>query len=437
MWNHLRPALCAALILIAPAYRGCKDDTRSGGGSPQNVNQTAALKAAEERQIERPACSDLLHSGAVFGVTITEPDKVDDRAIRELRKLTSASAKPVVTRVVFDPIKKTKEADFERALNDYRDQVEKIRQVSCVMGEIGDSKYMHFYLPDPGEVKRDWPVGYRNYEQWTERLARKMGPLVDLWEFGNEINGDWTGWKDEDYQGKTTAELVAKQKAVLQAIAASYNKLISLRADHVIKDDALTAITLYYNDDGKRPCDEYPEARMRNWATWAKGLQPDIFGAARRDVDLVLLSYYASDCGSVDGSVNGLEGAFGFLSRVFDGPHTSFGLGEVGYASRDCPTDLDDEKRVNKRACQVGQVDYVKSYYTSLDPCLREALGRNKPEPDGHGPVRYVGGYFYWWYLQDFIQSKKWQSPTPESPVMTAVRTFGADKCEAGRSPGD
>jgi hypothetical protein len=426
-----------ALVLIAPAYRGCKEDSRPAGGSPQTVNQTSTDQGPSGRQDAPPACLNLSGSGAVFGVTITELDKVDERAIIELSKLASANTRPVLTRVVFDPIEKTKEADFEQALNDYRDQVKKIRQVSCVMGEIGDSKYMHFYLLDPGEVKRDWPVGYRNYEQWTERLAKKMGPLVDVWEFGNEINGDWTGWKDEDYQGKSTVELVAKQKAVLQAIAASYGKLVSLRADHKIKDDALTAITLFYNDDGKRPCDEYPEARMRSWATWAKDLRPDIFGTARRDVDLVLLSYYVSDCGSVDGSLNGLEDAFGFLSGVFDDPHTSFGLGEVGYASPDCPTKLKDEKRVDKRACQVGQVDYVKSYYTALDPCLRDALGGTKPEPEGHGPVRYVGGYFYWWYLQDFVQSKKWQRPTPESPIMAAARTFGADKCEAGNSPGD
>jgi hypothetical protein len=424
-----------ALALTAPAHRGCKESARPSGESRNTVTQSSSGSESNGLQTTPPACQGLSNTGAILGVTITELDKVDGRTIAELQRLASASSRPVVTRVVFDPIDKKKEAEFAGRLEDYKAQVAKIRQVSCVMGEIGDSHYMHFYLPRTDEVKKDWPIGYRNYEQWTERLATTMGGLVDIWEFGNEVNGDWTGWKDEEYQGKTTAELVAKQRAVLNAIAASYNKIISLRGDHKIKEDALTAITLFYNDDGRRSCDEYPEARMRRWAEWVKNLQPDIFGTVRKKVDFVLLSYYASDCGKVDGSLTGLENSFGFLSNIFDGTDTSFGLGEVGYASHDCPTKMKDEKRVDKSACQVGQADYVKGYYTDLDPCLREALSKSKPGPEGHGPVKYIGGYFYWWFLQDFVQSKKWQQPQTESPIITAAKGFGASKCEVGKSP--
>jgi hypothetical protein len=138
-------------------------------------------------------CRNLENAPAIFGVTITDLDHAA-AATPYLQQLVAANgAVPVVVRVVFEPINESNEREFGDQLTDYQSKVRELRNDShvCVLGTIADSYDMHFYLPDSSNAT--WPIGFRNYQRWTERLVRKMGALVDIWEIGNEVNGGMVG----------------------------------------------------------------------------------------------------------------------------------------------------------------------------------------------------------------------------------------------------
>jgi hypothetical protein len=76
----------------------------------------------------------------------------------------------MTTRIVHNPAKKARE---------YPDATVAIKTFSYVMGEIVDSFYMKCYtVPE--------------YLNRTKDYVDTLGGVVDIWEVGNEINGDWT-----------------------------------------------------------------------------------------------------------------------------------------------------------------------------------------------------------------------------------------------------
>jgi hypothetical protein len=100
----------------------------------------------------------------------------------------------VVTRVIIDPAKAderlpfARKEDYAAAVADelvhYEQAVRRIKQTgSWVMVELADSHDFHV-------LKRDGAL-----KQKTEVYMDRLGSLVDIWEIGNEVNGEWTGWK--------------------------------------------------------------------------------------------------------------------------------------------------------------------------------------------------------------------------------------------------
>ena len=75
------------------------------------------------------------------------------------------------TRIVFD--------EFVKA-SEYRPAVEAIHPVSYIMGEILDS----FYMPQYSVSK---------FRARVQEYLNTLGDKVDIWEIGNEINGEWLG----------------------------------------------------------------------------------------------------------------------------------------------------------------------------------------------------------------------------------------------------
>lgn len=378
---------------------------------------------------QRPgSCRNLKNAPAIFGVTITDLDQAA-AAAPYLQQLVAANgAVPVVVRVVFEPIEKSKETDFEERLARYERTVKELRDGSnvCVLGTIADSYDMHFYLPDSPNPR--WPIGYRNYERWTERLVGKMGELVDIWEIGNEVNGEWYGWKGEDYktdrqhmQPQYQRKRILKRERVKQELTLAYNKI------RLLRPDGLTAITLLYNaDQNSHHCVEFSEYEMNDWANQY------LVRELRNGVDLVLLSYYENtqDCPQVGRSAEQLVLVLSALRKnLFTGEQTTFGFGEIGYKQTCYRTDkpekeIDDEARVDNPVCQSGQQVYVDRYYESLDRDLRTALANYQP-PAGIKPVRFMGGYFYWYFLQDMVLSGNAESDRVRTSLLAVRRTFG------------
>ena len=200
----------------------------------------------------------------LYGVTTDSVSNLS-AIVESLQRL---AYKPT-TRVVFDEWV---------AATYYKTPVTQINSVSYVMGEILDSFYVSQYSVD-------------QYNARTTEYLDTLGNLVDIWEVGNEVNGEWLG---------TVSSTVAK-------ITGAYN-LVKARG-------ARTELTLYYNQD----CWMYPWEEMFGWA---RANIPDYM---KQGLDLVLVSYYEDDC-------NGLQPdwptVFQKLAVMF--PNSKIGFGETG-----------------------------------------------------------------------------------------------------------
>lgn len=200
----------------------------------------------------------------VFGVTID--------GINNLNSITTALSshtyKPT-TRIVFD--------EFVAASN-YLSAVNQIHNVSFIMGELLDSYYMNQYTT----------------QQYTDRVNEYYNTLcskVDIWEIGNEINGEWLG---------NTTDVVAK-------MTSAYN---------IIKShNAKTAITLYYNYN----CWSNPQNEMFRWAI------QNIPANMKSGLDYVWVSYYEDDCNNYQPNWQRMMDS---LHTIF--PNSKLGIGECG-----------------------------------------------------------------------------------------------------------
>lgn len=200
----------------------------------------------------------------LYGVTTDSVDNISGI----IQSLQNLSKKPI-TRVVFD---EWVSASY------YKDPVSKIYPVSYVMGEILDSFYVKQYTLE-------------QYKQRTTEYLNTLGNLVDIWEIGNEMNGEWLG----------------SISSVVPKMTSAYD-LVKARG-------ARTALTLYYNED----CWMYPSEEMFTWAT------QNIPSYMKQGLDFVFVSYYEDDC-------NGLQPdwltVFQRLASLF--PNSKIGFGEVG-----------------------------------------------------------------------------------------------------------
>lgn len=205
----------------------------------------------------------------MFGVTIddpwSKPNEIKD-------SLSSHVIKPTV-RIVFD---EWVEAD------EYRDAVSNIKSASFIMGEILDS----FYL-------KDYTV--QQYIDRTNEYLDEFEGSVDIWEIGNEVNGDWLG---------STVDVVAKIEGAYEAVKAR---------------GLTTALNLYYN---KSCVYDNPEHEMFTWVN--ANLSEDM----RNGLDYVFFSYYEDDCEDVVHTQAEWQKAFDDLHTIF--PNSKLGFGEIG-----------------------------------------------------------------------------------------------------------
>jgi hypothetical protein len=224
----------------------------------------------------------------------------------------------MTTRIVFD--------EWVSA-TEYTVAVTQIAAVSKVQGELLDSFYVKDYSVD-------------QYITRTSEYLAQLGDGVDIWEVGNEINGEWLG---------AASDVTAK-------ISGAYNK-VKLQGKK-------TAITLYYNgsyDGGvatENNCWEKPENQMFIWA------ETNIPDEMKSGLDYVWVSYYEDDCDDIQPD---WQQVFEDLGAMF--PNSYIGIGE-------CGTTKNNSKET-----------YINRYYKELSV--------NHP--------RYVGGYFWWYGKQDFV----------------------------------
>lgn len=216
----------------------------------------------------------------MFGVTI---DGVNN--INNITASISRHSQKMTTRIVFD--------EWIPA-SDYTIAVNKLDTITTIMGELLDSYYV-----------KDYTV--QQYRARTDEYMSVLGNKVDIWEVGNEINGEWLGPAD----------------SVMAKVNYAYDKAKSQQYK--------TAITLYYNKD----CWENPNNEMFRW------VNNNINTNMKNGVDYVFVSYYEDDCNNLQPN----------WQRVFDSLHVIFPNSLLGIG--ECGTNNDLRKK-----------DFIYRYYT-------------------------------------------------------------------------
>jgi hypothetical protein len=215
----------------------------------------------------------------IWGVTL---DNVDAHLPATIAALAHLAVRPTA-RIVFDP---------GRAPATYAAAVAQVHAAAAIMGELVDSSAMT-------------KLSVRDYHDRASDYMNAL-PEVDIWEIGNEVNGEWLG---------DSADVVAKLEGAYRTAAALGKP---------------TALTLYYNEG----CWADAGHEMFRWAT------DNLPDEVRRGVTYVLISYYEDDC-------NGRRPAW---PAVFDRLADLFPTSKIGFG--ECGTKLASRK-----------VDYVRRYY--------------------------------------------------------------------------
>jgi hypothetical protein len=173
------------------------------------------------------------------------------------------------TRIVFDE---------GQAPSYYQQAVPAIGAVSYVMGEILDSQYVA-------------GVSASAYAQRTSDYLAAFPTGVDIWEVGNEINGNWLG---------NASDVAAKMTGAFDLVKAAGGR---------------TELTLYGCSDSG------PSYDMLTWVS------ANVPARMLTGLDYVLVSYYEGDCGAPR-ALSDWPGIFAELHQIF--PNAGVGFGEVG-----------------------------------------------------------------------------------------------------------
>jgi len=266
-----------------PASANGATTTAASQAATESAGRIATTTAASLTVYNRPRPA-LPVSSPMVGVTI---DNIGNLSAI-LTSLKSINTVPT-TRIVFD--------EFMPATY-YQDTTSKIRNVSYVMGELLDSYYVRQY-------------SVQAYLDRAKEYVNTLGDSVDIWEVGNEINGEWLG---------TTPDVVAKMTG----------------AYDIVKTQGKTAeLTLYYNKD----CWSQPSNEMFTWA------QKNIPDRMKQGLDYVLVSFYEDDCNNIKPD---WQQVFSQLHNMF--PNAKIGFGETG------TTDKAKKNRIyNTLLHQTGQ----------------------------------------------------------------------------------
>jgi len=248
----------------------------------------------------------------LYGVTVDDITNLSDivagsRALDEMP----------VTRVYFNVRK--------RAIY-YAAAVRALQPITYVMGELLDSS----------DSRR---IGTAAYNRRVQSYLSVLGSSVDVWEIGNEVNGNWTG---------RYSKVEAKLTTAYDDVAAAGKR---------------SALTLYYNIGcGDGPAELDPVAFSQKYVPVA----------VRDGLDYVLLSYYEDNCNGIRPSAATWSAYFSELHGLY--PNALLGFGEIGMNNPVTSSSL-------------GAAQSLMSYYYGLDITL----------------PYYVGGYFWWYYDEDCL----------------------------------
>jgi hypothetical protein len=345
----MRRALLVGLLALSGCTDeglGLDDDARAGADASPGVDAAPDGNAADA------GLADDAAAARVFGVTVDDPwaaSTADSLLGERLDGLVGSGGRKPTARVVFDE---------GVAAADYAPPLANIAPHAVVMGELLDSFY----------------VAETNLEEYRARACAyraALGDQVDVWEIGNEVNGEWLG--------EGVLEKLAAATAVFTADATAFAALCPGQALQPDEKPFRLAMTFYYNgpyNGGVASADNCwaePGNAMERWIDDGF-VTPGAVGTTQIApyLDQVLVSYYEDDCAGIQPA---WPAVFDRLGEVF--PTAALGFGECG------------------TAVAAAKVALVERYYRGMD--LPDAAYANMHilHP------RFVGGYFWWYFSED------------------------------------
>jgi hypothetical protein len=255
----------------------------------------------------------------LYGVTI---DRIKD--ITTVVAAEKSLPERPTTRVYFD---------VSEPASYYASAVPLLHTVSQVMGELLDSSDAR-------------SISTSAFQSRVEDYLNTLGPSVDLWEIGNEVNGNWTG-----------------------PYATGAAKIDEAYRD-VAKTGGNTALTLYANEYGPDHCGD--GAAELTPVQYSQRYVPK---AVRDGLTDVFESYYPTECGNSFPTDAQVASEMRSLHSLY--PDAHLGFGEVGLPHR-----------VGPRTLATGGA--VMRWAYGLAP----------------GLPYYVGGYFWWYAYEDAFTGK-------------------------------
>jgi hypothetical protein len=211
--------------------------------------------------------------GLVYGVTLDDDAGISAPKLAAQTAALAALPSRPMARVV---------ADIGTTPNDFAQSLPAVHRAADVILELGDSSEMRGVAPTV-------------YAAWVRSLTARYARDVDVWEIGNEVNGEWVG---------SPAAEMARVEAAARAVAAIGGR---------------TMLTLYYNPN----CWSKAQNELFTWL--AAGRVPP---SLERSLDYVTISYYPGDCNGYWPSPSGWQQVFDRLHARF--PQASLGFGESG-----------------------------------------------------------------------------------------------------------
>jgi hypothetical protein len=271
-------------------------------------------------------------SAPIHGVTADDTHDVRDSAFlaKLLESLRHLSVKPTV-RIVYTP--GNKNGYF--SANSYLDATKQIKSVGYVFGQPVDSFYMKCFTPAE-HLNR-----FKDY-------VTTLGASVDIWEVGNEINGEWLFGETKECSPKASV-ISTSQADVITKMTETY--------DYLKSQGKVTALTLYYNTPDAKPA-------ANEMFTWVNATVP---ARMKTGLDYVLVSYYELDYG---GFKPDWQDMVSQLAAIF--PNAKLGISEFGWS--------------NTKAPDAVIKDIVTRYY-AVHPRVSN----------------WVGGGFYWEFAIDMV----------------------------------
>lgn len=274
----------------------------------------------------------------LFGVTI-------DRTAHIATVVTAERQLPerLTTRVYFN---------VSEPATHYRVAVSKLHAVSWVMGELLDSS----------DAER---ISTSAFQERVETYLSTLGSSVDIWEIGNEVNGNWTG------SYKTGA---AKIEEAYDDVAAA---------------GAKTALTLYANEYAPDHCGDGPDEPTP--LAYSQRFVPK---AVRDGLSYVFESYYPTECENTYPTSAQVASEMRKLHRLY--PNARLGFGEIGL-----PRPVTDRT--------LTKAETIINWAYSLDP----------------GLSYYVGGYFWWYAYEDSFTGKALLAGSLQNALRAETRALG------------